>query len=175
MSIFSALREKIHKNFLWLCCWLPWSLACWLPAPPASAWRLAAAGRITPRRPSRPPSRLFLFLPPLQGGPGRGVPPASLARPTSIPTQTPSPTPRRPNPTATPDTRLDPARWDQWPVIPTVSAAARDLQARPGPGQRSPRLLHHRRLPVRAGRLFRYIRHQPLLAGQGLHLPAGHH
>ncbi|HEX7599258.1 MAG TPA: SGNH/GDSL hydrolase family protein [Polyangia bacterium] len=58
------------------------------------------------------------------------VPPTMAVTPT-VPTATPSPapslTPTGPTPTATLDTRLDPARWSQWPVIPTISAVAKDI------------------------------------------------
>jgi len=60
---------------------------------------------------------------------GTGAPAvsATLAPPSATATPAPSDTPAGPPPTATPDTRPDPARWQQWPVIPTVSAAAKAI------------------------------------------------
>ncbi len=49
----------------------------------------------------------------------------SPAQPTAEP-PVPSPTPP-PAPTPTADTRPDPARWSEWPVIPTLSATARQI------------------------------------------------
>jgi len=47
--------------------------------------------------------------------------------PTQTASVTPTVTPTAPTGTPTPDTRLNPVRWDQWPVIPTVSGAAREI------------------------------------------------
>lgn len=42
----------------------------------------------------------------------------------------PTPTPETPTLTSTPDLRPDPADWQNWPVVPTVSAAARAIYQR---------------------------------------------
>ncbi len=46
--------------------------------------------------------------------------------PSEIPTDTAAPT-DTPTITATPDVRLDPADWQNWPVVPTVSARAQEI------------------------------------------------
>lgn len=59
------------------------------------------------------------------------IPPTDTPAPTPTITETPLPptltfTPE-PTPTATPDLRLNPALWKQWPVIPTLSARAKEI------------------------------------------------
>ena len=56
--------------------------------------------------------------------------PTGTATVTPLPTLTPTMTPTVPTGTPTPDTRLNPDRWDQWPVLPVVSAVAREIYAR---------------------------------------------
>src|SRR5512146_2680659 len=56
--------------------------------------------------------------------------PTATATLTPLPSLTPSLTPTVPTGTPTPDTRLNPDRWDQWPVLPTVSWAARQIYQR---------------------------------------------
>lgn len=46
---------------------------------------------------------------------------------TPPPTATPAPPTLTPLPSATPDTRLPPEQWQDWPVIPTLSARAKSL------------------------------------------------
>ena len=92
--------------------------------PPLAASPSAAQPTPIPSVPLSP-------SPSVEGRGGVSSPAAASQTPSSIPTQTPSPTsPAGPTPTATPDTRPDPARWDQWPVIPTVSAAAAEIYKR---------------------------------------------
>ena len=54
------------------------------------------------------------------------VPPTSTAVPSATPVPSTA-TPSGPTATATRDTRPDPARWSDWPVIPTLSAAAKAI------------------------------------------------
>ena len=56
--------------------------------------------------------------------PKRSSTPTSTLQPTASESKTPTPTPTF---TATPDIRLDPSDWQNWPVIPTVSGYAKDL------------------------------------------------
>jgi len=63
--------------------------------------------------------------------------PDNSETPTFPPSETESPQPTdaatstiTPSSTATPDIRLDPADWQNWPVIPTVSARAKAIYAR---------------------------------------------
>ena len=56
--------------------------------------------------------------------------PSATATLTPLPSPTPSLTPTVPTGTPTPDTRLNPDRWDQWPTLPTVSAVAKEIYAR---------------------------------------------
>ena len=52
---------------------------------------------------------------------------SATAAPASI---TPAPSAANPNITATPDLRLPPDRWKEWPVVPTLSARAREIYQR---------------------------------------------
>jgi len=52
---------------------------------------------------------------------------SATAAPASI---TPAPSAANPNITATPDLRLPPNRWKEWPVVPTLSARAREVYQR---------------------------------------------
>ncbi len=56
--------------------------------------------------------------------------PAATLTPSPLPTLTPTLTPTVPTGTPTPDTRLNPDRWDQWPVLPSVSWVAREIYRR---------------------------------------------
>ena len=56
--------------------------------------------------------------------------PTATATLTPLPSLTPSLTPTVPTGTPTPDTRLNPDRWDQWPTLPNVSGVAKEIYAR---------------------------------------------
>ncbi len=56
--------------------------------------------------------------------------PSATPAPSLTPSVTPTVTPTVPTGTPTPDTRLNPQRWDQWPVIPTVSGVAKAIYQR---------------------------------------------
>ncbi len=56
--------------------------------------------------------------------------PNATATESPSPTLTPTATPTVPTSTPTPDTRLNPDLWDQWPVLPTVSYVAREIYTR---------------------------------------------
>ena len=65
-------------------------------------------------------------LPSTTHSPQPSAPPA----PTQTVSVSPTFTPTVPTGTPTPDTRLNPIRWDQWPVLPTVSGAAKEIYRR---------------------------------------------
>lgn len=102
--------------------------------PPQAASPSAAQATLTLPQPSPSRSTLTQYPARVEGSGEGGVSTATPAAATAAASQTPSPaptnTPTGPTPTATPDTRLDPARWDQWPVIPTVSAVAAEIYKR---------------------------------------------
>lgn len=84
--------------------------------------------------------QIFVLIPLFLAACGKGsVLPATATQPPSVAetatvasplplTPTPvlaSPSPSAPSPTVTPDTRLPPERWQEWPVVPTPSAHMR--------------------------------------------------
>jgi hypothetical protein len=96
-------------------------------AQPPQVASPSAAAQVTPTPTSPQPSPDPSMV--LREGKG-GMATATPAAVSLTPSPTPTNTPTGPTPTATPDTRLDPAHWDQWPVIPTVSAAAAEIYKR---------------------------------------------
>ena len=93
-----------------------------LPAIPGNTPSPEQISEITSTEPTATTASFTIIYP------KRSSTPTATLQPTSSETASESKTPTRtPTVAATPDVRLDPADWQNWPVIPTVSGYAKDL------------------------------------------------